>query len=137
MRFYFRAAGRGLFSGHDEIWNQSLAVDLGLSGGTGGRGLLECGDQRGGHYVFLDAADAGDRFRRDPQRLALFTRLILGDPEMNDTVADDDVLRPDPRPLLAAEPGEEAGADRAVVALTLARWCALCRPDCAGLTLGP
>jgi len=79
--------------------------------------------------VFLDAADAGNRFRRDPQRLPVFARLILGDPEMNNTVADDDVLRPDPRPLLAAELGEETGADRAVVALTLARWCALCRPD--------
>jgi len=52
--------------------------------------------------VFLDAADAGDRFRRDPQSLPLFARLILGDPEMNDTVADNNVLRPDLRPLLTA-----------------------------------
>src|SRR6202008_4151563 len=65
-------------------------------------------------------------FCRDSQRLPLFARLVLGDPEMNDTVANNDVLRPDLRPLLTAEFGEEIGADRAIVALTLARWRALC-----------
>ena len=79
--------------------------------------------------MFFDASDAGDRFCRDPQRLPLFGRLILRDPEMNDAVADNDVFRPDPRPLLTPELGEEAGADRAVVALTLAQWRTLCRPD--------
>src|SRR5262249_37629333 len=89
----------------------------------------ECRDHWSGHDVFLDATDSGDSFRRDPQRLPLFARLILGDPEMNDPVADNNVLWPDLRPLLAAELGEETGADRAVVALTLVLWCTLCRSD--------
>jgi hypothetical protein len=72
--------------------------------------------------VFLDPADSGDSFCRDPQRLPLFARLILGDPEMNDPVADNNVLRPDLRPLLTTEGGEETGADRPVVALARALW---------------
>src|SRR5262249_47907760 len=48
---------------------------------------------------------------------------------MNDTVADNNVLRPDLRPLLTAELGEQTGADGAVVALFLTRWRALCGPD--------
>src|SRR5271165_140565 len=98
------------------------------SDGAGGGGL-ECGYYRGRHEVFLHTADASDRFRRDPQRLPLFVRLILGDPEMNNTVADNSVLRPDLRPLLTAELGEETGADGAVVAVTLWRRCTLCRPN--------
>ena len=56
--------------------------------------------------MFLDAADAWRSFRRDPQRLPLFAELILGDPEMNDAVAHNNVLWPDLRPLLTAELGE-------------------------------
>src|SRR5215469_5537924 len=37
-----------------------LPLISGASDGAGERGLLERGDQRGGHYLFLDAADAGD-----------------------------------------------------------------------------
>jgi len=78
--------------------------------------------------VFLDTADAGDCFRRDLQRLSFFAGLILGDPEVYNTVADHNVLRPDLRPLLATEFGEESGTDRPIVVLTLRRWGALCRP---------
>ena len=72
--------------------------------------------------MFLDAADSRDSFRCDPQRLPLFARLVLGDP------ADNNVLRPDLRPLLAAKFGEETGADRPVVAVARVLWRALCRP---------
>ena len=78
--------------------------------------------------MLLDAADSKDSFRRYPQRLPLFAKLILGDPEMNDPVADNNVLRPDLCPLLTAERGEETGADRPVVALTRGLRRALCRP---------
>jgi hypothetical protein len=70
----------------------------------------ECRDHWSGHDVFLDATNSWDSFRRDPQRLPLFARLI------------DNVLRPDLSPFLTAETGEETGADRAVVALTGLLW---------------
>ena len=64
--------------------------------------------------MFLDAADARNRYRCDPQRLPLLARLILGDPEMNDAVADNNVFRPDPCPFLGAKLGEKSAADRAI-----------------------
>ena len=48
---------------------------------------------------------------------------------MHDTVADDNVLRPDLRPFFATKFGDEPSADRAVVILALARWRALCRRE--------
>ena len=41
---------------------------------------LELGEHRDDHVMFRYAADAGDPFRRDPQRLLLFRRLIRGNP---------------------------------------------------------
>src|SRR5579862_9203005 len=79
--------------------------------------------------MFLDAPDAGHGFRRNPQRLPLLWRLILRDPEMHGAVPDNNVLRPDFRPFLAAELGEEPLAQRAVVPLALAWRRTFCRPD--------
>src|SRR5262245_53038421 len=90
---------------------------------------LECREHWNGHNVVLDAADAGNSFRRNPQRLLLLVRLVRGEPEMHDPVADDNVLRPDPCPFLAAKLGEKPAADCAVVGLFLTRWRTLCRPD--------
>jgi hypothetical protein len=78
--------------------------------------------------VFFDPSDADDIFRRNPQRLPLLVRLVRGEPEMHDPIADDDVLRSDPRPLLAAKLGEKSAADRAVVGLALTRHDVLDRP---------
>jgi hypothetical protein len=96
---------------------------------------LECGDHWGGDDVFLDPAHASDRFRRDPQRVPFFTRLVLGNPEMNNTVADNNVLWPDLRPLLTAEFGKEPGADRAIVSLSFGGCRALCRSDLVSVRL--
>ena len=60
-----------------------------------GQARSECRDHGSGYGVLLDAADSKDSFRRYPQRLPLFAKLILGDPEMNDPLADNNVLRPD------------------------------------------
>src|SRR6202035_2629711 len=90
---------------------------------------LECGDHWGGDDVFLDPAHASDRFRRDPQRVPFFTKLVLGNPEMNNTVAHNNVLWPDLRPLLTAEFGKEPGSDRAIVSFSFGGCCTLRRSD--------
>src|SRR5205823_1503166 len=62
---------------------EKVGKSLPSGGSTHRRTRARMRGSRGGHDVFLDAADASDRLRRDPQRLPLFGRLILGDPEMN------------------------------------------------------
>ena len=47
---------------------------------------------------------------------------------MYDAIADDNVLRPNFRPFLTAQLGEQTRPDRAVVNLALSRCCTLCRP---------
>src|SRR5215469_4332486 len=72
-------------------------------------------DHRRRHEVLFDAADAGDVLGRDAQGLLLRRGPIVADPDVHDTVPDDDVGRPGMHPRLLPQFGQQSLTDRAIV----------------------
>jgi hypothetical protein len=54
--------------------------------------------------VLFDSPNPYNVLGRDPQRSPLLLRLVVTQPEMHDTVLDDDVCRPDLAPILHRKP---------------------------------
>ena len=68
--------------------------------------------------MLLNAADATDAFGSDSQRVALVWGLIIGKPEMHDTIADDHILCPyHVCPFFTAQFGEKTRTYRPIVIL--------------------
>src|SRR5689334_12096816 len=72
-------------------------------------------DHRRRNDVLLDAANAGDVLSRDAQGPPLLFGAVVGHPDMDDTIPDNDIGRPCANPLLALQLCQELLEDRAVV----------------------
>jgi len=77
---------------------------------------LKRGEYRDRRDVLFDAANAGNVRGGDAQRLLFRREAGVRDPQMHNTVLDDNLLRPYPGPLPPIEFGQQLGADFAVSA---------------------